>query len=211
VIEPLFYAVACATMFYYLSKDHELVKKDSAWKQLQYGLYSIFALSPFSMVIQYLVVTGYMGKLYEDPLHYGWAYLLLQFPLFVFASDTLMYWSHRMLHTKQLFWIHKGHHSYLPISSFISNAADLKDHLLLGLPCTVIPLVIFPFYTNVFAGVGLFVKLWTIYIHSPTAFSLTSDKSVIANNQFHLKRHLTFTGNYGVYLTFWDRVCGTSK
>ena len=206
---PLFYAAMCSLVFYFLSRDHEIVKKEMVWKQLKHAVFSLLSFSPFSVVIQYLVLNGYLGNLYEDPLQYGYVYLLLQFPLFLFAADTIMYWSHRMLHTKQFYWIHKAHHRYNPISSFAGSAVDLKDTFLQGLPANIIPLIIFPFYIKMFFGISLFAQLWSIYIHSPTAPRITSEKSIIGNNQFHLKHHLTPTYNYGIYLTFWDRLCGT--
>ena len=54
--------------------------------------------------------SGYT-QIYTDVSDFGWLYLLLSVPLYLFLHDTWFYWTHRIMHHRKLFRVmHKVHH-----------------------------------------------------------------------------------------------------
>jgi sterol desaturase/sphingolipid hydroxylase (fatty acid hydroxylase superfamily) len=55
---------------------------------------------------------------------------------------------------------------------------------------------------------GLFVALWTMYIHTGTAYRLPWP---LMGSDYHLIHHVYNWYNIGLYTHFWDWVFGTLK
>ncbi|SNW62651.1 Fatty acid hydroxylase (C-5 sterol desaturase putative) [Orpheovirus IHUMI-LCC2] len=206
IVSPLLYTTICI-IFSLLTGEYNKVNRNIMFKQLKHSITSMLKFAPINLIIQLLISNGHIVNLYTNITDYGYLYLLYQVPLYIILSDTIMYWTHRILHIKSLYFLHNGHHVYHPITSFAAGAVDVTDTLFHGLPSTIIPFYILPFYEPLFTFILLFIQIWSIYIHSPLAYSINIP--FMSNNNIHYYHHQTSRHNYGIYTTIWDKLCGT--
>jgi len=180
---------------------------DQVWTEIKISMVSMpftaLFISPFSTAVQ----RGY-GKIYYDVNEYGWGYLLLSIPLFLFVTDMAIYFIHRGLHFGLIYqYIHKPHHTYKWTSPFSSHAFHPIDGWAQGIPYYLF-VFIFPLHYIVFIFLFLFVNFWTISIHDQVDFC---GDGFFNSTGHHTLHHTQFLYNYGQYFTLWDRVCGTYK
>ncbi|KAJ5115146.1 hypothetical protein NUU61_000905 [Penicillium alfredii] len=136
------------------------------------------------------------------------AYTCLQFPLFVFFTDSAIYWIHRGLHHPRIYrWLHKPHHKWVVPTPFASYAFHPFDGWSQSLPYHVFPLV-FPLQKAAYLGLFIFVSMWTVLIHDA---AYLSESRVVNGSACHTMHHLYFNYNYGQFTTFWDRLGGTYR
>jgi sterol desaturase/sphingolipid hydroxylase (fatty acid hydroxylase superfamily) len=131
---------------------------------------------------------------------------------YILIADTLFYWSHRMLHMKQFYWIHKRHHSFTttvgfasvyshPIEGTINSIITYSGPAVLGLLGYDMPMI----------------TLWIWYLirwaettdaHSGYEFPFSPFGlfSVAGHHDFHHSHNI---GCYGSFFGMWDKLCGT--
>lgn len=129
--------------------------------------------------------------------------------------DTWFYWSHRLTHHRLLFrHVHRLHHLSRNPSPFAALAFHPVDALVqiiwavpLGLwapiPSSVwLTFAFVAMFINVLGhcGVELYPRWWAKHAVLGWLNSTTA----------HDQHHLRLDRNFGLYFTFWDRVCGTS-
>lgn len=155
-------------------------------------------------------------QFYTDIHAYSTGWLLLSIPLTVIIHDTYFYWIHRLMHHPKVYRMtHRTHHlsvnpspwatfSFHPAEAFLEGL--IVPILLFIMPLHLISLLAFVLIMMVFNVYGhLGYELFPAWIYRhPLGKWLNSS---IYHNQHHEK----FTGNYGLYFTFWDRVCGTLR
>ncbi|GJD08051.1 Lathosterol oxidase [Galdieria sulphuraria] len=79
-------------------------------------------------------IEGY-SKVYHRVEDYGWFYLIISPFLFVFFSDTLIYFIHLGLHHRLVYkHLHKPHHSFIDTTPFAAFAFHPIDGFLQGVP-----------------------------------------------------------------------------
>eukprot|EP00736_Rhodelphis_marinus_P010053 Rmarinus@m.17050 len=151
---------------------------------------------------------GY-SLLYDNIDDYGYAYLILSVAMFLFFTDTCIYWIHRWLH--EIPWaykyIHKDHHKWKIPTPFAAIAFHPVDGWLQSTPYHLF-IFLFPFYKWFYIAGFVFVQLWTLSIHDGASFHPASIINGSAHHQLH---HSKFLYNYGQFFTFWDRHGGTFK
>ena len=143
--------------------------------------------------------------------------LAWQFLFFLVVEDTLFYWSHRLLHTPRLYWIHKHHHQYTQTIGLTSQFVHPLEYVLSGtIPSTMgfqllvllcrvhySTILIWVFYRLVQSYESHSGYTWSWNTLALIPFSVGSD-----HHDFH---HAMNTGNYGSVFLFWDGYCGTQK
>lgn len=146
----------------------------------------------------------------------AWWVIALEYLLYWFYFDAYFYWAHRLIHVEPLYrWIHRTHHlstkpnfltalSNNPIEPAITGLGVPLFFVLFTVHETtrlmVMPTaLIMGFYTHV--GYELMPKWWT---RNPVT-------KWIVTATFHDQHHKYFTGNYGAYMTIWDRLLGTLR
>lgn len=147
---------------------------------------------------------------------YGVAWLILSILLSLIVHDAYFYWIHRWMHSPKLYRkVHLVHHKSVNPSPWAAFAfhpleavaeAGIIPVLLLVMPLH--PISFFGFITfmlifNVYGHLGYELFPKKIYAHPLGKWLNTS--------VYHNLHHEKFHGNYGLYLTFWDRVCGTLR
>lgn len=180
-----------------------------------------FAYSMLTVVIfsahGALIAAGAKGgvlRLYFDFAKYGWPYAIASLAALVVAHDAWFYWTHRLLHQRWLFrWAHQTHHrsvaptpwaaySFAPAEALVQ--AVFLSSVLLMLPLH--PAVIFVFLTHMIvrnvlghAGVELMPRAWLAGWWGRW----------LTTTLHHDMHHACGRCNYGLYFTWWDRICGT--
>ena len=153
---------------------------------------------------------------YKDINLHGQLYFWLAFPLMLLIHDTYFYWIHRLMHHPKLFRIfHLIHHKSTNPSPWAAFAfhpleAILEVGILVVLIYTI-PVTkahlffffLFQMFYNVYGHLG-----WELF---PKNFQRTWVGRWINTSVTHNQHHQYFTGNYGLYFLFWDRLMGTMR
>ncbi len=127
---------------------------------------------------------------------------LLLFIPYIIIADIVFYLTHRLVHTKYLYGIHKQHHEWInPVSSSFLDAHPI-EHLLVNLPTVIIPLYIAK-VSNIQQG------LWVI---GTTINSITGHMASLEGDNPHILHHTLRKVNYGAGgLYLMDRIMGSYK
>lgn len=130
----------------------------------------------------------------------------------VLIYDFVVYWRHRMEHSRLLWPIHATHHADVtlhwltafrkhPLSKLLSVCVDVALLLWLGLPEWAI------------GGAGLVLGWWAFFVHVDEPWTLGIFGKILISPAAHRLHHIrdeTLMGtNYGNTLTLWDRAFGT--
>jgi sterol desaturase/sphingolipid hydroxylase (fatty acid hydroxylase superfamily) len=128
-----------------------------------------------------------------------------------FLASTVFYACHRALHHPRFYHLHKEHHEYkAPIAAATDHAHPMEG--LVGMSMVIGPIWLFQMH------------LWTLVLFHVASVShglyehcgyhlplpLTHWMPFAHNaSRAHNAHHQRFTGNYGAFFPFWDRLLGT--
>jgi len=125
-------------------------------------------------------------------------------------EDAMFYWLHRMLHSKQLYFIHKQHHEYKNTVGICSEYTSLWEAMLLGVPFIAGPQLlgihVYTYYLWLALRVFQSVDAHSGYEFPFIPFTLLPYLDTASNHELH---HRYSTGNYSSFFDIWDRMCGT--
>jgi len=156
------------------------------------------------------------SQLYPNISDYGWGYYVFSIIVMMFIHDTYFYWLHRLMHHPFLYrQVHLVHHkstnpspwasySFHPIEAILEAAIAVI--IAFVIPCHFTAIISFFFFQivyNVYGHLGYELFPQNSYKHPILKWFNTS----VSHNQ----HHQYFTGNYGLYFTFWDRMMGTMR
>jgi hypothetical protein len=165
-------------------------------------------------VALYVAQMNGFTQIYDKVSDYGWAYFVFSIVLMIVLHDTWFYWTHRLMHHPKLYkYIHKVHHqstdpspfaafSFHPLEALVEAGADIIFSFL------------FPVHLMALIGWQLLQMLLNVMGHLgyeiyPNGFSthwLFKFKTPSTHHNLH---HSHFSGNYGLYFTWWDKWCKT--
>lgn len=156
--------------------------------------------------------TQYYRDIQQHPI--GW--LVASVPLTLLVHDTYFYWIHRLMHSPAIYRrVHLTHHKSVNPSPWAAYAFHPVEAIL---EAGIIPilLVIMPLHPISFFSFVTLMLWFNIYGH--LGYELYSKKIYqhpigqwINTSIYHNLHHEKFHGNYGLYFTFWDRLCGTLR
>jgi len=145
---------------------------------------------------------------YFDPARYGYAWLVASFFVYLFLTETFVYWIHRGLHHRSLYtWLHLKHHEFRKPTPFAGVAFNPLDSFLQALPHHVCALLL-PVHVSIYMGMLTFVAVWAVLIHDRV--SIVRHPFVLYTGHHTIHHHFN-KYNYGQFFTFWDRWGGTYK
>jgi sterol desaturase/sphingolipid hydroxylase (fatty acid hydroxylase superfamily) len=136
----------------------------------------------------------------------------VQLPIYVVASDFLLYWTHRLFHGASLWRFHAIHHSaeevdwttayrFHPINLWLGSFLVTAVMLFLGIAPTVM-LFLVAFDTTTAA-----------FVHANLNWTLGPLKYVLATPVFHRWHHTPLdqggNSNFGSLFSLWDVLFGT--
>lgn len=174
--------------------------------------FSLMTITVFSSVGFSLFLGENLFKLYHTvPAP---AAVIFEFAVMVLAHDTYFYWLHRGMHHPWWFRrVHRVHHrsrTPTPWAAYAFQPAEaVLEAGILPLMALWFPLsglAVFLFTSHMIlrnvlghAGHELFPRWW---LNIPVL-------KYINTTTHHDLHHATARSNYGIYFTFWDRLCGT--
>lgn len=184
-------------------------------REITYSASTLLVVSAGSAVLLAMLVSGWVD-IYDDPLKYGWAWLLLSLPVAIVLHDFYFYWTHRLLHTRWLFrHVHGVHHRSRNPSPWASLSFHPVEALIQGAP---LPLILLLIPLNDYVVVAYLVHQMLRNAHShggvevlPRAFARHWFWGRFSTTTHHHLHHETAQGNYGLWFTWWDRWFGTER
>jgi Delta7-sterol 5-desaturase len=150
---------------------------------------------------------------YDGPLNWGIvaAYVVAM----LVVHDAYFYWTHRLIHKPRFFkrW-HRTHHKTITPTPFTAYAFDWREAALhTGMPLVwqlTIPTPNSAFFF--FLGIMIIRNVWGhcgTELH-PRGFADHWFWSNFTTTTHHDLHHSgSFACNFGLYFTWWDRICGT--
>ncbi len=152
--------------------------------------------------------------LYTDLHQYGLWYLGVSFVAVLVLQDGYFYFLHRLFHHPLLFkWIHGGHHRSGVPTPWTSFAFDLPEAFIQTFFFVGVVLII-PLHFFTLLAVLLTMTLWSVWNH--LGFEIFSSSfpqhwlgKWLIGSTHHAIHHRQYTVHYGLYFTFWDKLCGT--
>ncbi len=183
------------------------IRRELLYSCLTVGVYAIVGVAFYA-----LHNLGYM-KLYSDVADYGWFYAIVSVPLLLVLHDAYFYWVHRTMHHRALFrHFHRVHHLSRTPTPWAAYAFAPGEALMMAL---FVPLAIFfiPVHTGALLAFVLIMIFRNAQGHSGVEFHprwwVDSPCDALTTVTHHDLHHQRFSGNYGLYFTWWDRWMGT--
>lgn len=220
------YAVFCAAfygIFYVWKRRDWLYRKIQQKFPLRKDYVREIGCSALASVIFALASWLFLGThlrehtlFYTDIGQYGRLWLMASIPLTLFIHDAWFYWMHRLMHHPALYRrIHLLHHRSVNPSPWAAYAFHPLESLL---EAAIIPILLFsmPLHPVSFWAFVTLMLLFNVYGH--LGYELFPQKIYdhplgrwLNSSVHHNLHHEKFHGNYGLYFTIWDRLCGTLR
>ena len=180
--------------------------------------YSALTSLIFGVVVWLCLGTSFHEhtQFYSQVEQYGLAWLFISIPLTLLAHDTYFYWMHRLMHSPKLYRLmHLTHHRSVNPSPWAAFAFHPLEAVV---EAGIIPvlLMLMPLHPISFLAFVSIMLIFNVYGHlGYELFSLKTYRHPLGKwlntSVYHNLHHEKFTGNYGLYFTFWDRLCGTLR
>lgn len=184
-------------------------------REIGYSLLSVFIF--WSVALSTLTPTVRPHTMYYlDIADYGWAYFAFSILLMLIVHDAYFYWMHRMIHHPRLFKaFHKVHHQSTNPSPWAALSFQPTEAVL---EAAVIYLIVFTFPVHRLAIMSwlILMMIYNVYGHLgyelyPKNFQRNWLGKWLNTSVNHNQHHKHFTGNYGLYFLWWDRMFGTLR
>ena len=135
---------------------------------------------------------------------FGTGFNLLCCARYLVLFDTIVFWMHYMFHKVPYLYnnIHKEHHHTIWVSPFSATILDWKEHILIGVVPTVIPLYFIDMSMNAWAFMNILIFIYGMLIHS--SVNLTGAHA-------HASHHVFKNTNFGFIFPQWDFLMGTDN
>ncbi|MEQ8904299.1 sterol desaturase family protein [Ekhidna sp.] len=190
-------------------------KPNDYWREIIFSLITVIIFMIVAVIIFASPLRNYTLQ-YESIDVYGTGYWWLSIFLMILLHDTYFYWMHRMMHHPKIFkWVHRTHHqstnpspwaayAFHPIEAFVEASI-------------IFPIAfIIPFHRTALLAFLVFMIIYNVYGHLgyelyPKGFNKHWLGKWINTSVNHNQHHKQFTGNYGLYFLFWDRIMGTIR
>jgi lathosterol oxidase len=186
----------------------EGIRRDIRLSVLSAG---VFALATASvMTLRGLGLT----RLYSLPQEYGWWYLGFSYLAVLLLQDAFFYATHRLFHHRALYrWFHQGHHRSRRPTPWTSFAFDPLEAVVQALFLVVV-VVLLPLHLGTLLAVLSTMTVWAMVNHLgldhlPLRFPHHWLGRWVIGPAHHSVHHRLQHVHYGLYFTFWDRLCGT--
>lgn len=211
----LFYVV-WRNRFFYQKIQTRFPKNQDYLREIFYSFLTICIFSFVSVVLFVHPQVAPHTTRYLQISDYGWTYYFMVYPLMFIMHDTYFYFSHRLMHHKLLFkWFHLVHHKSTNPSPWAAYAFHpLEAVVEVGI--VIIFLFTIPIHKSHLLIFFLMMIIYNVYGHLgyelyPKGFSKSTVGRWINTSVNHNQHHQYFTGNYGLYFLFWDRILGTVR
>lgn len=156
---------------------------------------------------------GFM-QVYERISDRGWGYFWLSLAAMIILHDAWFYWTHRLIHDPRLFRrFHRTHHRSNNPSPFTAYSFDLGEAAInaayVPLICAVMPLSFAAtaiFMTHMIARNVIGHAGYELFPAAKSGRPMFDWLTTVTHHDLH---HSQAGWNYGLYFSWWDRLCGT--
>jgi len=137
-----------------------------------------------------------------------------QFFFCLLAEDMFAYWTHRLLHSRPLYWIHKQHHEFEITVGFAAEYAHPIEFMFSNTLTTVSGGLIlnnrmhaYTFYVWLFWRLMDTTELHSGYELPWSMFRVLPFATPTSHHDYHHSHNI---GTFGSYFCFWDTIWGTN-
>ena len=185
------------------------VPPGQARAELRYGLWVV----AFDAVFLPLVVGSGAARFVAPSLASALATVAFGFV----ANELWFYASHRLLHTRALYFIHAQHHVARVTDPMTTLSFSLAEHVIAVVPIHLAMVAAshyLPLSAPGMLAFGLLTELGNLYGHlnvevMPSGFARALPGRLFIAPTFHALHHARYTGHYGLYTRVLDRLFGT--
>ncbi len=207
-------------VFYVLLKNRFLSRKiqyrfptwDKMKMDILYSLQTIIIFAGMATIVFRVLYEH--TNMYSNISDHGLIYYILTFPLMFLIHDTYFYWMHRLMHLPFIFrHVHLVHHTSTNPTPWTSYSFHFLESIIEAGIIFVIAFTL-PVHKSALILFLLLQFIYNVYGHLgfelyPKNFHKTFIGKWINTSVAHNMHHKYFTGNYGLYFLFWDRLMGT--
>lgn len=212
-----------AFLFFWIWKRHSwqirLVQgkwapKQQLWTEFRYSMYTVIIFATIGFGIYHGARLG-IFKIYQSNSGYNLIYFFVSLILIIISHDAYFYWTHRIMHSKQLFRIfHRVHHLSTNPSPWAAYS--------FAVPESIVQALFLPLFTLLIPAheIVIFLFLAHMIIRNvlghlsieflPHGFLKYPILRAFTTTTHHNMHHQYFQCNYGLYFTWWDRLMGTT-
>lgn len=184
-------------------------------RDLAYSVGTIAVFASLNVLVIAMVIT-HRAHIYVHPLAHGLPWLLLSLPALIVWQDFYFYWTHRALHTRWLFQhVHGVHHRSRhpsPWSAYAFHPIEALNYS----ATLVIALAVVPINEIVLTAFVLHMIIRNTHGHAavetmPKRFAVHRFWGKFTTTTHHHLHHEYAQGNFGLWFTWWDRLCKTER
>ncbi len=181
--------------------------------ELKYSVTTLLTFAVVDVAIYIVQKNGYT-QIYDHVSDYGWVYFSLSIALMILLHDAWFFFTHRLMHHPKLFkHIHKVHHQSIDPSPFAAFSFHPLEALVEA-GAYIIFSFLFPIHLFALLGWQIIQMVLNVIGHLgyeiyPKGFNthwLFRWKTPSTHHNMH---HSHFSGNYGLYFTWWDKLFKT--
>ena len=182
---------------------------DFRWSACTVVIFSLFGLG--------VRLAGDAGILrrYESVAEYGWVWFFASIVALIVLQDAYFYWTHRAMHHRLLYRaVHREHHVSTHTSPWTAYAFSPLEAIV---HAGFVPLVwlVLPLHQAAVFLFLLFMIARNVLGHlaielQPSGSTTSRLWGRLTTTTHHALHHRHFGSNFGLYLTFWDRLMGTT-
>ncbi|MCT0215809.1 sterol desaturase family protein [Synechococcus sp. CS-1330] len=155
-----------------------------------------------------------MTRIYTGADPNNWWYLGVSYLAVLILQDTAFYFTHRLFHHRALYALfHRGHHRSRRPTPWTSFAFDPPEALVQSLFLVGV-VTLLPLHVITLLAVLSTMTIWAIVNHLdldelPRRFPHHWLGRWVIGPAHHALHHHRPSVHFGLYFTFWDRVCST--
>jgi lathosterol oxidase len=174
---------------------------------VKWTVISLVGNAVLSTPFQWGIAHGY-SRIYWTFGDHSAGWFAASIALYLVVTETLIYWTHRGLHTRFLYkHLHVFHHRFRVPTPWASLSFHPLDAFAQALPHYLCA-YLFPVHGAVYLFFVSYLTLWAVMIHDRTSiFRLPG----VNFTDHHTVHHVFNKDNYGQFFTFWDKVGGTYR
>lgn len=191
--------------------------KDTIRHEIKLSVISAFIYAlPSAVVIEMWKAGG--TALYGGPISTlgGWIYVPVSILVYMLVQDTHFYWTHRVMHHPKFFkWTHAGHHKSVQPTPWASFSFDPIEAVSAAWVLPVLALFV-PLHVGAALALLMIMTINAVFNHAgwevyPERWIKGMFGRIMITATHHNQHHTKFSGNYGLYFRFWDRLMGTDR
>ena len=190
-----------------------IAKKKDFFREILHSMQTTLILAGVGLLFLNTPLKGYT-KVYDSIADYPLWWIPVSVVIASIIHDSYFYWMHRIIHHPKLYkYIHAVHHKSINPSPWASYSFNFIEGVLESLiapilfllmpihPIAIVLFVLIGFTINVYGHLG--------YEIAPRWFRHSFLFEIMNTSTHHNIHHSKFTGNFGLYYRFWDRIMGT--